>query len=158
LLTANGREVVRLVNDEDGRAQDWPFAYGGAFHRYGIEWTSSGITALVEDCPRLSDPRVDGVQRTFGISMAGASDVTVRVNTLFVSSFGPGGVVENIPADCGPASGPAAPQPAAPATKHHRERIWWWVGASAVVVVAVTLIAVAVRRRSPRKLRPGHRK
>jgi hypothetical protein len=156
LLTVNGRPAVRLVNGEDGRAQDWPFAYGGKLHRYSIEWTSSGITVLVEGCPRLSDARVSGAQRTFGISATGDGNVPVQVNTLSVSSYGPGGSADNVPADCAQA---AAPSAAPPTEDHHgRTSWWWWLGGSALVVVAVTLVVIALRRRAPRKLRPGHRK
>jgi hypothetical protein len=73
----------------------------------------------------------------------------VQVNTLYVFSY-VGGVADSTPADCGQAAGPT--------TKHHHRWALWWILGVTVAVVAVTLVVIAVRRRDPRKLRPGHRK
>jgi hypothetical protein len=149
LLTDNGTEVVRLVDGDDGKKRDWPFTYSDKIHHYRIDWAPSGLAIYVEGCQRLLDPRVTATPRTFGIATTGPAPV--RVNTLLVFSYG-GGIADSIPAGCAQASAPAT------ARKHGHGWAWWWIVGLGVAVVAVTLIVVAVRRRDPRKLRPGHRK
>jgi hypothetical protein len=151
LLSDHGVEVVRLRNDDDGRVQDWQFRYSDKIHQYSIEWAPSGLAVLVDRCPRLSDPKVTAARRTFAISMSEGGGVPLRINSLLVSSYGQGGIADSIPADCGQSP---APVPARP----DHGWAWWWIVGVAVAVVAVTLIVVALRRRDPRKLRPGHRK
>jgi hypothetical protein len=147
LLTANGVEVVRLVDGDDGKMRDWPFTYSDKLHHYRIDWAPSGLAVYVEGCQRLLDPKVTSSPRTFGIAATGPAPL--RVNTLLVFSYG-GGIADSIPARCGQARAPT-PEPS------HRWT-WWWILGLGVAVVAVTLVVVAVRRRDPRKLRPGHRK
>jgi hypothetical protein len=77
-------------------------------------------------------------------------DVPASVVFLSVKSFGPGGVTDSRPAGCA-----SAPKPVT-ARKHGWT--WWWIVGLGVAVVAVTLLVIALRRRDPRKLRPGHRK
>lgn len=146
LLTSDGAEVMRLSNGDDDKRQDRPFTFSDKIHRYGIEWAPSGLAVFVDECERLHDAQVSAATRTFALS----SDTGgLRVNTLHVSSYG-NGVADRIGSGCGPAPAPATPR--------HQGRMWWWIGGSALVVVAVTLVVIALRRRDPRKLRPGHRK
>jgi hypothetical protein len=147
LLTRNGVEVVRLVNGDDVR--DWPFTFSDRIHRYRIEWAPSGLAVFVEDCPRLRDARVSPAPRTLAISLSGGGDVALRVKALLVFSYIGG---------ANPSPPPDACQSPAPTTVRHRGLTWWWVGGAAGAAVAVAAVVIAIRRRDPRKLRPGHRK
>lgn len=147
LLTDNGVEIVRLVDGDDGRMRDWPFTYSDKIHNYRIEWAPSGLAVYVEGCQRLLDPKVTSTPRTFGIATTGPAPL--RVNTLYVFSYG-GGIADSIPPGCGPSPPPI--------TKRQHGWTWWWIVGLGVAVAAVTLVVIAVRRRDPRKLRPGHRK
>ena len=149
LLTAGGVERVRLVNGDDNETQDWTFTFSDKIHRYRIELAPPGLTIFVDECPRLHDAKVSPATRTFGIIATGG-DSPLRVNSLRVSSFDTGvGWNPTKPTTC---------QSAVPATVSHHGRTWWWIGGVVVVVAGVTAIVIAIRRRDPRKLRPGHRK
>jgi hypothetical protein len=152
LLTRNGVEVVRLVNGDDVR--DLPFTFSDRIHLYGIEWAPSGLVVYVEHCARLRDARVSPTPRTFGISLSGGGGVALRVKSLLVFSYTGGANPSPTPDAC------QSPPPAtAPATVRHHGLTWWWVVVLvAVAVVAITAVVIAIRRRDPRKLRPGHRK
>jgi hypothetical protein len=147
LLTRDGVEVVRLVNGDDVR--EWPFTFSDTIHRYRIEWAPSGLVVFVDDCPRLRDARVSPAPRTFAISLSGGGDVALRVKALLVFSYVGG---------ANPSPTPDACQSPTPNTVRHRGVTWWWLGGAAVAVLAVIALAIAIRRRDPRKLRPGHRK
>jgi hypothetical protein len=147
LLTDNGVEVVRLVDGDDGKTRDFPFIYSDKIHSYRVDWAPSGLGVYVEGCQRMLDPKVTSAPRTFGIATTGPA--SLRVSALLVFSYG-GGIADSIPADCGPSSSPG--------TVRHHGWTWWWIAGLGVAVVAVTLLVIALRRRDPRKLRPGHRK
>jgi hypothetical protein len=150
LLTRNGVEVMRLVNGDDGRLQDWPFTFSDKIHRYGIELAPFGLAVFVDECERLHDAKVTAATRTLAMSTDNGG---LRVNTLHVSSYG-GGIADDVASGCGQTSSPVTPAQQG----RNQGRGWWWIGGAVALAVAVTLAVVAVRRRDPRKLRPGHRK
>ena len=147
LLTRDGVELVRLVNGAD--VHEWPFTFSDTIHRYRIEWAPSGLVVYIEDCPRLRDARVSPAPRTFAISLSGGGDVALRVTALLVYSYVGG---------TNPSPTPDACQSPTPTTQRHDGITWWWIAGGAAAALSVTAVVFAVRRRDPRKLRPGHRK
>ncbi len=146
LLTRAGGEIMRLTNGDDNKTQEWSFTFSDKIHRFDIELAPSGLAVFVDECERLHDAKVVAATRTFALS---SDNGGLQVNSLSVYSYG-NGVADSIGTGCG--------QSPAPVTRRHHGRTWWWIGGLALVVVAVTLVVTAVRRRDPRKLRPGHRK
>jgi hypothetical protein len=119
-----------------------------------IEWTPAGFYVLVDRRTVFHDPIPSTAYRVLSVATAAVDAVSgqpdanaalpasFRVNALLVSAYDPA---------------ESASPPVAPVPERHGGPSWWLIGAVAVAALVLTLIVIAVKRRDPRKLRPGHR-
>ncbi len=155
LITVRGVETMHIVNGSS-RVADVPRVFSDRPHSYRLEWSSSGFDVLFDGAKMFGDPkpsiepRILSLAATAGDAVSGQPDastvlpVSFKVNTLSVLSFAP--------------AASASPTVARPPVESHHGATWWLIGAVVAAVAVITLVVVAVKRRDPRKLRPGHRK
>jgi beta-glucanase (GH16 family) len=160
LRIGNGR--LEIVNAGATKTTDG--TYSDDFHTFVLAWAPSGLRVSVDGREVFTDPRVPTAKRVFelaigtGDALAGNPDATtvlpaeLRVDFLRIYAYAP----EASASSTVDVSGPAGAQPSGGSHMSSGLLVILAVGAL-LLTIAVAIVTFAIRRRGPRRLRPGHR-